>query len=816
MQNDPLIVHHYHAPLKIPPSPDEEAELVRYRYIVRAQNTSLLHYATDPGPKILPFDPSLNLFAPLWLVIRDELPGLCQNMHFCQYEKSSGAPLQYVLDQDPSQVITEHPGYTDLFAWGSGDLKLLQAIQHHCLQARLRRCQSYRCVRIQAEIQQLVPACHEWNNFREWLLCAMSCALAADNVGDVWLLDFTVSGFKKMLQIGLIEAFKQPLAFQVHELIYFWRSEISHLKSSEQDWLWNDPNLLSWTAQSGLYSRITVPAVSLALSVAENLQICPKRLWNLAKISNRGPNDIPALLDVINNSGCRDLFAHSQHNICSPEYCPLENENSNLKEQLHVCDDEETCRILEFPIDAFEEAVLEHANRDTKSPGAVVWSIDETQPMRPFFARQNDYAAISHVWSDGTGVGIREPGKVNSCLFRRFARAAAKLGCVGIWWDTICIPKDRKARRVALSNMNLNYQYARQTIVHDTYLTQFPWKEDGSPGIALVLSPWFTRGWTALELAMSRNIMVLYHQPEGIEGMVLKSLHGDVVAGGITSLGNRIVTRLIERLRDPKPSLFDLLKVLSCRTTSWALDRMIITALMAKTIRVEPGDSAVDMAKKIVLSQECVPKALLCHGSSTMTPRGAFSWCPYNLFDSNLVIKSHFDEGSTMRNFHRQRRLQIKTQGLDETYRQYWENALDFKEVRILADGTALGVWEFYVISVEPLARFKAYSSQVSVEFRVNAALQRPWQYLLLTHSSCRDILILVEPTSVQERDHEWHVNCNYIGCVTGDTASCEPAYLAKFRIGSDEVGVEFAEYVLADLRKKTDGREPRKIQDFE
>jgi len=54
------------------------------------------------------------------------------------------------------------------------------------------------------------------------------------------------------------------------------------------------------------------------------------------------------------------------------------------------------------------------------------------------------YVAISHVWSDGTGVGINSPGNVNSCLAAYFARIAVRLGCSGVWWDSICVLSGRE------------------------------------------------------------------------------------------------------------------------------------------------------------------------------------------------------------------------------------------------------------------------------------------------------------------------------------------------------------------------------------
>lgn len=58
--------------------------------------------------------------------------------------------------------------------------------------------------------------------------------------------------------------------------------------------------------------------------------------------------------------------------------------------------------------------------------------------------------------------------------------------------------------------MHLNYSNAAATLVHDEYLMEYRWADDGGPCLALVLSPWFTRGWTALELIMLKTVLVLY------------------------------------------------------------------------------------------------------------------------------------------------------------------------------------------------------------------------------------------------------------------------------------------------------------------
>ncbi|KAI0183937.1 hypothetical protein EV127DRAFT_486622 [Xylaria flabelliformis] len=134
--------------------------------------------------------------------------------------------------------------------------------------------------------------------------------------------------------------------------------------------------------------------------------------------------------------------------------------------------------------------------------------------------KEKDYMALSHVWSDGTGVGLKAPGKVNKCLHAYFAKIARKLGCDGLWWDAISIPSERTARATAIERMLDNFEKAKVTVLHDQDLVRFPWRDDGSPAVALVLSSWFTRGWTAAELFASRHhsVKVLYADPTNPDG----------------------------------------------------------------------------------------------------------------------------------------------------------------------------------------------------------------------------------------------------------------------------------------------------------
>jgi hypothetical protein len=146
-----------------------------------------------------------------------------------------------------------------------------------------------------------------------------------------------------------------------------------------------------------------------------------------------------------------DIRKEFKHSGCIAQTCLLADHNTTEVEQLHICESQSCEKIV------FNPSKL---NPDS----AMAWSISEPQELKC-----TKYVAISHVWSDGTGMGSNDPGTVNECLFNFFKSFANYKDCEfdGIWWDTICIPTDRKKKKGALSKMHENFKYATYTLVHD-------------------------------------------------------------------------------------------------------------------------------------------------------------------------------------------------------------------------------------------------------------------------------------------------------------------------------------------------------------
>jgi len=208
---------------------------------------------------------------------------------------------------------------------------------------------------------------------------------------------------------------------------------------------------------------------------ARKLGLCPNRLWNLAIISERKQADLPGLMDIAQHHLSPMDKGHDQ---CTGDFCFQITIDSTKIEQLHRCD-HKRCGLLEFP-----PALLLVDN------GSTAWSLGDRLPL----PQGKPYIALSQLWPDDTGIRLEKPGQVNSCLSNYFIRIVerlqcARVRCAGIWWDTISIPTEPKARKQTINAMHKNYADASCTVVHDKYPLQFCWVDDGSPCLAVVFSP---------------------------------------------------------------------------------------------------------------------------------------------------------------------------------------------------------------------------------------------------------------------------------------------------------------------------------------
>ena len=310
------------------------------------------------------------------------------------------------------------------------------------------------------------------------------------------------------------------------------------------------------------------------------------------------------------------------HERCNFEFCEYSLRDFTGVEQRHECLAKD-CPLLKG---LFSRDILRSA---AESNSSTVWALDGLSMLE----RHRPYMAISHVWSDGTGAGAWPDGEVNECLYSYFKRIAEQFQCEGIWWDTICIPKEKAAREKAIRKIQSNYENARITLVHDVFLRNWIWDSD-TACFAIIMSTWFSRGWTALELSKSRKVKVIFREKYGA---VVKDLDEEILARDSDTYSHKEASRIVRNLRQGITSLNELLRVLQPRHTSWPKDRAIISALLMN-VGIPKGALQLDVYKSILREgRPQISHGNLFHNSATASEG---SWCPTNLLDLPQVPRS--------------------------------------------------------------------------------------------------------------------------------------------------------------------------------
>ncbi|KAG7006539.1 hypothetical protein G7Y79_00014g037140 [Physcia stellaris] len=379
---------------------------------------------------------------------------------------------------------------------------------------------------------------------------------------------------------------------------------------------------------------------------SKELGICPSRLWALAMGRGSDYSDMLVFLDDLAKQKSNSAISRHAHDNCTEDLCIPAYNDTTTTCQLHKCQSDD-CGIFEFPIEKLNKAFC-GLDRPIKwiptSWDILAWQQDRTMRL---CSSNEDFIAISHVWSDGTGHGFQSPGSVNNCLVEYWAEIAKSLQCSGLWWDTLCVPTEKQSKRKALDIMLENYSRAKYVVVHDQELVNMLWVDGKTAAVALVLSTWFTRGWTAAELNATRErrrrrtpkVKVLFKNPDNPMQPLIKDLDRDILAGRsqFTSLAHLTASRILRSVRTQIDSLEVLLQVLQPRSTAWDKDKLIVASLMTLDQReVDTSRSTPELTRAILAANLSIPKTAFFHNKVPMKSHGAWSWCPPSIFDFDM------------------------------------------------------------------------------------------------------------------------------------------------------------------------------------
>lgn len=365
-----------------------------------------------------------------------------------------------------------------------------------------------------------------------------------------------------------------------------------------------------------------------AVRRAKAFRLCLRRIWAVSASLPGRENSLPSLIPA---PGMFSVPSHDrqhhEHEQCTFDFCEHSRVDFTSMAQHHEgCEGD--CGNYAFPLDQ----LIDRVERGKFTAWKLVSvSLDDPPSL---LDSTHPYMAISHVWADGTGAGIWGPGKVNKCLYEFFCDIAREFQCDGCWWDTISIPRDDETRSKALNSMHNNYAAARITLVHDLYLREWEWVDAETACFAVVMSPWYSRGWTALELAKSHKVKILFKARN--DRYLIKDLDVDILAEVPLSSPHHATAEAIRKLRSARIQSFgDLLSILGPRDTSKPRDIPIISGLLGG-VDVSGGLSQQEIYQRILRKLGKVAQGHLFHNSATMSAPG-FSWCPTNILDMPMA-----------------------------------------------------------------------------------------------------------------------------------------------------------------------------------
>lgn len=370
--------------------------------------------------------------------------------------------------------------------------------------------------------------------------------------------------------------------------------------------------------------------------------LCPNRIAMLGHSLPNGMKSLPDVFPIDDPSMTAFVYQSENstfqrdHQDCTVDLCEMSQKNFTSVKQRH-----ESSRCRKRPCFAIGDLFLSEAlNVKTRSGDEpTAWHL----AGRTTVTDEDDYMAISHVWSDGTGAGLDTKG-VNTCLINFFRDVAIDLGCTGLWWDTLCIPTEKAARARAIKMMHRNFSRAKYTLVHDCFLRNIEWTDAETACLAIVVSPWFSRGWTALELARSNKVKVIFKNGNSY---VLKDLDEDILAKA-SSKRHRLLAGLVNDLRKDITDLDQLLRVLKPRHTSWSIDMAIIAELLTEKVSSSSSHMFAYPGERLQHAMNIRTAAnigAIRHGNlfhNLPTINSGTSWCPSKFLSLPLASGRNF------------------------------------------------------------------------------------------------------------------------------------------------------------------------------
>ncbi|KAH8773691.1 hypothetical protein F5883DRAFT_661661 [Diaporthe sp. PMI_573] len=324
---------------------------------------------------------------------------------------------------------------------------------------------------------------------------------------------------------------------------------------------------------------------------------CPNMINNLRKTVGVEPLILASMIQ-------KNPEVSASHARCHARACVANQVQAGQYMPKHTGEyhDGGTCKGIGLPLGSADKVLLE----TDSFPVVRLWLGMDPTGSRPRlmeavpFTNGLKYIAISHVWSDG--LGDEKGNRILACQYDRLGMLLSEVLSMEntkgddeksndgwspfFWLDTICVPHQNAARRLACARMASSYECADTVLVLDAELQAWPYTSatDEEALLRIVTSGWTTRVWTL---------------SEGIVAKRLVFKLADTMLD-YASFGDKLRCRNMNglyRFETLSAVLYDSLKQMRSINTLDGAERMYTAMSLTKPRRTShPGDEIISLA----------------------------------------------------------------------------------------------------------------------------------------------------------------------------------------------------------------------------
>lgn len=439
------------------------------------------------------------------------------------------------------------------------------------------------------------------------------------------------------------------------EYAAFWNQRLVDMESDEPR--------RSPLPSSELFGPVTRLITLVAEAVWAVAQLCPSPDersfidcdWSISQVNDRALRDrvrargwCKSLYDKVKNlSRTPTSFLEyvslvppqedqvGQHQRCSLDECVQYNIDESQYQTMHRLDGCQ-CRKLSPPLGDVNNALRHNEIPVINAPSLLGLDSEAIiQGHSPH--RRLDFVAFSHVWSDGLG-STTEDGIPECQIQYLMETSLCTAGTPMFWIDSLCIPRDRGTRKLAISMMSKTYSSASATVVLDKRIKKCDFKRSlETKMVALSLSTWQERLWTLQESSLSKRVVFMFQNDLVLAETILDE-SGVKIHRPVVGTAHLLLDNLTNWVLTDQVTVGGLQRNLYRRTSSKSDDECLAVALFLN-IDVRPLLEVEGEERMIHFWNEVqhVPKGIILHNLDKIS-RDGYRWAPRSIMNQKQAI----------------------------------------------------------------------------------------------------------------------------------------------------------------------------------